>query len=73
MGCFIPAESAEIGVVDRIFTRVGAADDWLLGDRRLWLKCTKLRQGSDQASLLILDELAARYLDGVSIAWSVAE
>ncbi len=62
IGSFVPAESAEIGLVDRIFTRVGANDDLARGQ-------------STERSLVILDEIGrgTSTFDGLSIAWSVAE
>lgn len=78
MGSFVPAEAAEIGVVDRIFTRVGAADDLAAGRSTFMVEMhetsTILREATKK-SLLILDEIGrgTSTFDGVSIAWSVAE
>lgn len=78
MGSFVPATSAEIGVVDRIFTRVGAADDLASGRSTFMVEmsetATILRESTAQ-SLVILDEIGrgTSTYDGVSIAWSVAE
>ena len=78
MGSFVPAESAAIGVVDRIFTRVGAADDLAAGRSTFMVEmhetATILAEATNK-SLLILDEIGrgTSTFDGVSIAWSVAE
>ncbi|MCA9537575.1 MAG: DNA mismatch repair protein MutS [Myxococcales bacterium] len=78
MGSFVPARRARIGVVDRIFTRVGAADDLAAGRSTFMVEmhetATILREASAR-SLLILDEIGrgTSTFDGVSIAWAVAE
>jgi DNA mismatch repair protein MutS len=78
MGGFVPAKSARIGVVDRIFTRVGAADDLAAGRSTFMVEmhetATILKEASPR-SLLILDEIGrgTSTYDGVSIAWAVAE
>lgn len=78
MGSFIPAESAEIGLVDRIFTRVGAADDLARGQSTFMVEMVEtaniLRHATEK-SLVILDEIGrgTSTFDGLSIAWSVAE
>lgn len=78
MGSFVPARSAHIGVVDRIFTRVGAADDLASGRSTFMVEmhetATILKEATPR-SLLILDEIGrgTSTYDGVSIAWSVAE
>lgn len=78
MGGFVPAESAHIGVVDRLFSRVGAADDLARGQSTFMVEmvetATILNQATDR-SLVILDEIGrgtATY-DGLSIAWAVVE
>jgi len=78
MGSFVPATEARIGVVDRIFTRVGAADDLASGRSTFMVEmhetATILREATAR-SLLILDEIGrgTSTFDGVSIAWAVAE
>ena len=78
MGSFVPARAARIGVVDRIFTRVGAADDLAAGRSTFMVEmhetATILREATAR-SLLVLDEIGrgTSTFDGVSIAWAVAE
>ena len=77
-GSFIPAESAEIGLVDRIFTRVGAADDLSRGQSTFMvemLETANILNHATSRSLVILDEIGrgTSTFDGLSIAWSVAE
>jgi DNA mismatch repair protein MutS len=78
VGSFVPARRARIGVVDRIFTRVGAADDLAAGRSTFMVEmnetATILREATAR-SLLILDEIGrgTSTCDGVSIAWAVAE
>ena len=77
-GSFIPASDAEIGIVDRIFTRVGASDDLARGQSTFMVEMSEtaniLNNATDQ-SLVILDEIGrgTSTFDGLSIAWSVAE
>ena len=77
-GSFIPAASAEIGIVDRIFTRVGATDDLARGQSTFMVEMNEtaaiLNNATDR-SLVILDEIGrgTSTFDGLSIAWSVAE
>ena len=77
-GSFVPAESAEIGIVDKIFTRIGAADDLSRGQSTFMVEMVEtaniLRHASP-CSLVILDEVGrgTSTFDGLSIAWSVAE
>jgi DNA mismatch repair protein MutS len=78
MGSFIPAESARIGVVDRVFTRVGASDRLSRGESTFMVEMREtaeiLRQAT-RRSLVILDEIGrgTSTFDGLSIAWGVAE
>jgi len=78
IGSFVPAESARIGVVDRIFTRVGASDRMAHGESTFLVEMREtaeiLAQAS-RASLVILDEIGrgTSTFDGLSIAWAVAE
>ena len=78
IGSFIPAESAQIGLVDRIFTRVGAADDLSRGQSTFMvemLETANILNHATAKSLVILDEIGrgTSTFDGLSIAWSVAE
>lgn len=78
MGSFIPAESATIGIVDRIFTRVGASDDLASGQSTFMVEMTEVSNILHHAtnkSLLILDEIGrgTSTFDGLSIAWAVIE
>ncbi len=77
-GSFVPAESARIGVVDKIFTRVGASDDLSMGQSTFMVEmmevATILKEATNN-SLVILDEIGrgTSTYDGLSIAWAVAE
>lgn len=78
IGCFVPASKAEIGVVDRIFTRVGASDDLASGQSTFMVEMSELANIINNAtskSLVILDEIGrgTSTFDGLSIAWSVVE
>ena len=78
IGSFVPAESAEIGVVDRIFTRVGASDDLARGQSTFMVEMNEtsnIVNNATEHSLVILDEIGrgTSTFDGLSIAWSIAE
>ncbi|HEY1638955.1 MAG TPA: DNA mismatch repair protein MutS, partial [Rhizomicrobium sp.] len=78
MGSFVPAESAHIGVVDRLFSRVGAADDLARGRSTFMVEMVETAAILNQAtgrSLVILDEIGrgTATFDGLAIAWSTAE
>jgi len=78
MGSFVPARSAHIGVVDRIFTRVGASDDLATGRSTFMVEMNEtanIMNNATDRSLVILDEIGrgTSTFDGVSIAWAVAE
>ena len=78
IGGFVPAESAEIGLVDRIFTRVGASDDLARGQSTFMVEMNEtsnIVNNATERSLVILDEIGrgTSTFDGLSIAWSVAE
>jgi DNA mismatch repair protein MutS len=78
IGSFVPAESAEIGLVDRIFTRVGASDDLARGQSTFMVEMNEtsnIVNNATEHSLVILDEIGrgTSTFDGLSIAWSVGE
>ncbi len=78
MGGFVPAASAEIGVVDRVFTRVGASDDLARGRSTFMVEMQEtanILNNATPKSLIVLDEIGrgTSTFDGISIAWSVAE
>jgi DNA mismatch repair protein MutS len=78
IGSFVPAASAEIGMVDRIFTRVGANDDLSRGQSTFMVEMNEtanIVNNATERSLVILDEIGrgTSTFDGLSIAWSVAE
>lgn len=77
-GCFIPCEKAHIGVVDRIFTRIGASDNLAQGQSTFYVEMSELSYILNSAgprSLIILDEIGrgTSTYDGLSIAWAVCE
>jgi DNA mismatch repair protein MutS len=78
MGCFVPAKSARIGVVDKIFSRVGASDNLARGQSTFMVEMTEaahILRNATAKSLVILDEIGrgTSTFDGLSIAWAVAE
>lgn len=78
MGCFVPAESARISVVDKIFTRIGASDDLTAGQSTFMVEMSEVAEilkHATKKSLVILDEVGrgTSTFDGISIAKSVAE
>lgn len=77
-GCFIPCESAHIGVVDRIFTRIGASDNLAQGQSTFYVEMSELSyilNSASPRSLIILDEIGrgTSTYDGLSIAWAAVE
>ncbi len=77
-GCFVPCEYAKIGVVDRIFTRIGASDNLAQGQSTFFVEMSELAyilNASTDRSLIILDEIGrgTSTYDGLSIAWAVVE
>ena len=78
IGSFVPAAEARIGVVDRIFTRVGASDNLVRGESTFMVEMIEtaaILNSATERSLLVLDEIGrgTSTFDGISIAWSVAE
>lgn len=78
IGCFVPAEAAHIGIVDKIFTRVGASDNISLGESTFMVEMTEasnILNNLSPRSLILFDELGrgTSTYDGISIAWSIVE
>ncbi|MBR1776621.1 DNA mismatch repair protein MutS [bacterium] len=78
IGSYIPADHAEIGIVDKIFTRVGASDDLTLGKSTFMVEMTEtacILNNATERSLVLIDEIGrgTSTYDGVAIAWAVAE
>ncbi|MBO4851936.1 MAG: DNA mismatch repair protein MutS [Prevotella sp.] len=78
VGCFVPAESARIGLVDKIFTRVGASDNISLGESTFMVEMTEasnILNNVTPKSLVLFDELGrgTSTYDGISIAWAIVE
>lgn len=78
IGCYVPADKADIGIVDRIFTRVGASDDLASGQSTFMVEMSEVAnilKNATASSLLILDEIGrgTSTYDGLAIAWAVIE
>lgn len=78
IGCFVPAEGAKIGLVDKIFTRVGASDNISLGESTFMVEMTEaanILNNVSSRSLVLFDELGrgTSTYDGISIAWAIVE
>jgi DNA mismatch repair protein MutS len=78
MGCFVPARSAEIGLIDRVFTRVGASDNISSGESTFMVEMNEtasILNNISNRSLILLDEIGrgTSTYDGISIAWAITE
>jgi DNA mismatch repair protein MutS len=78
MGCFVPANSAEIGLIDRVFTRVGASDNISSGESTFMVEMNEtasILNNISSRSLILLDEIGrgTSTYDGISIAWAITE
>jgi DNA mismatch repair protein MutS len=78
MGCFVPADEAKIGLVDKVFTRVGASDNISSGESTFMVEMNEtasILNNISERSLILLDEIGrgTSTYDGISIAWAIAE
>ncbi|GAB4311770.1 MAG: DNA mismatch repair protein MutS [Bacteroidales bacterium] len=78
MGCFVPAAKAEIGLVDKVFTRIGASDNISIGESTFMVEMTEtasILNNLSERSLILLDEIGrgTSTYDGISIAWAITE